>query len=613
MFKSAVCYSLGLRAQEASAYIRIVAPLKRANVKIIDGISSDANIDLDLIREGDVVFVQRDFPKHFDSFCVLVDKCRSYKKSIIFDLDDLLFELPEDHYDRLKYSFTPYLLPIYYAIQEADLVTVPTYALKEYLSSINDNVVVLPNYLDDQLWRPRYPTLKRNDKIIIGYVGTVTHYEDLRSISSSLLEVLETFRNNVELRVWGFEPPPELSQHPSVSYSSLFHISYPAFASWLQNTTFDVGIAPIRDNLFNRCKSGLKFLEYSVNGIASVAANLDPYNKVITNRYNGLLVDSVEDWRVAIGRLIEDDSLRFKLAFHALETLKHSWTLSANIEHWLSVIANGLNNSEHQRKSNFIIKSIAKQSLEWMANLQKLNPEQPASRSKEMKIYFKPSTCSMDRLAEAKGFELNCYDATSQVMHFDPRWLEVVQYAPAWMTRSERLLLFSLIFSLRPKRYLEIGTFQGGSALIVCSALDALESDARMYLVDPTPKIAPENWDRLRHRAKLYQGCSPEILKVAAEEAGGGFDFILIDGDHSYGGVMRDAEGVLPYAEVGSYIIFHDSFYDDVGRAIDDFVTRYSDRILDLGILTREFTSQTVDNTLIRWGGLRLNQVIAKS
>ncbi|MFM7173520.1 MAG: hypothetical protein ACKO4U_10860, partial [Caldilinea sp.] len=51
------------------------------------------------------------------------------------------------------------------------------------------------------------------------------------------------------------------------------------------------------------------------------------------------------------------------------------------------------------------------------------------------------------------------YDVTPIAGHFDVRWLEPVESAPVWMSRAERLLMFTLAFTLRPQHYLEIGTF----------------------------------------------------------------------------------------------------------------------------------------------------------
>jgi len=576
-----------------------------------------------------VVIVQRDFPRYFEEFCSLVDKCKSYNKKLIFDLDDLLFELPEHHYDRQRHHFTAYLLPIYYAIQEADLVTVPTRALKEYISCINDNTIVLPNYLDDQLWEAKHVKAGKSEKIIIGYMGTVTHYSDLESISSVVIKLLDDFEDKAELRIWGFEPPSELRQHPSVKYNSLFYVSYSAFAKWFRDMSIDIAIAPLIDNLFNRCKSNLKFLEYSINGIPGVYSNIEAYNSVIVNGYNGLLARTPEDWQVALRRLIEDGDLRAQIAVRARATVEQSWTWSANATQWFSSIMQGLSATKREDKSRSVIRSIARQNLSFISSLKgaSADKERGASISqrhyevsgaltaeKRSPIYNSSREdngvrCVMNSKMRNAQLRLKCYDVTSETGHFDPSWLDVVQLAPAWMTRSERLMLFTLAFSLRPKRYLEIGTLQGGSALIVCSALDALESNGRMYLVDPNPKIAPEHWDKLKHRAKLYQGYSPEILQIVANEAGS-FDFILIDGDHSYQGVMRDIEGVLPYAEPDSYIVFHDGFCEEVRRAIDDFIARHSERVVDLGLLTREFNPQMVGDRLIKWGGLRIIYIV---
>jgi len=620
VIKSAVCYALGLRAQEATSYVRIISPLRKSNIEIINGISLDNNIDTDLVREGDIVIVQRDFPRYFEEFCSLMDKCKSYNKKLIFDLDDLLFELPEYHYDRQKHHFTAYLLPIYYAIQEADLVTVPTYALKEYVSCVNENTVVLPNYLDDRLWRAKDSRKGSSEKIIIGYMGTITHYKDLESISLALIKLLNSFEDKVELRIWGFDPPLDLCQHPNVSYNSLFYVSYPAFAKWFQGLNIDIAIAPLINNSFNKCKSNLKFLEYSVNEIPGVYSDIETYNSVVVNGYNGLLARDPDGWQAALRRLIEDDALRTRIAARARATVERSWTWSVNAMQWLSTVMQGLSMTKHKHRSRFIIHSIAEQNL---SLIRALAEERVARMSSEIaenlltrELRLTHSQCELkgammrDQLANAKmcvsQLKLRCYNAALETGHFDPCWLDVIQLAPAWLTRAERLMLFTLVFSLRPKRYIEIGTLQGGSALIVCRALDALESDGKMYLVDPAPKIATETWAKLQHRAKLYQGHSPDILKVVATEAGGSFDLIFIDGDHSYEGVMRDAEGILPYAEPGSYIIFHDIFFDDVRRATDDFVARYSERIADLGVLTREFTTQKINDVLVKWAGLRL-------
>jgi predicted O-methyltransferase YrrM len=202
---------------------------------------------------------------------------------------------------------------------------------------------------------------------------------------------------------------------------------------------------------------------------------------------------------------------------------------------------------------------------------------------------------------------MNLIDVTGLSTEIDRDALNVISWAPAWMTRAERLLLFALIFGLRPRYYLEIGTFQGGSALIVAAAMDASGTQGKMVCVDPEPRIAPENLKRIEHRAIILRGRSPEILAKAACEISGAYDFVLIDGDHTSAGVMQDAEGVLPLLARGGYLLFHDAYFLQVARALDEFASRNVNQVLDLGCLTREITIENLSPfAKVYWGGLRL-------
>ncbi len=205
--------------------------------------------------------------------------------------------------------------------------------------------------------------------------------------------------------------------------------------------------------------------------------------------------------------------------------------------------------------------------------------------------------------------DVKVHDVTASLTDIDLSALDVIEWTPAHMSRAERLLLYTLIFTLRPTRYLEIGTLHGGSALIVTAAMDALNIPSKLVCVDPNPRISPEHWEKLKHRTTVVEGFSPDILQKAEQTAGGLFDFVLIDGDHSYEGLMRDAVGVLPFVSNGAYILFHDSFFSEVKNGLDDFVKEYADQVVDFGAMTREVTLQKTDAEPILWGGLRMLQV----
>lgn len=192
-----------------------------------------------------------------------------------------------------------------------------------------------------------------------------------------------------------------------------------------------------------------------------------------------------------------------------------------------------------------------------------------------------------------------------------------VQYlldAPAELLLPERLLMYSLVRGLRPARCLEIGTHFGGSTTITCAALDDVGAGC-LVCVDPNPLVPPDVWARLAHRATMVRGTSPGALADAMATAGGPFDFVFIDGDHTRAGVVRDVEAVLAVAAPGAHLLFHDSHYWEVRDAIDECVARYPTRLLDAGTLSALSTApiQAPDGTSAQWGGFRLLRLAVTS
>jgi cephalosporin hydroxylase len=192
----------------------------------------------------------------------------------------------------------------------------------------------------------------------------------------------------------------------------------------------------------------------------------------------------------------------------------------------------------------------------------------------------------------------------------NPLGLSKIYTVPAEMQIQERTLLYSLIYSLRPHYCLEIGTFRGGSALLICAALDDT-GYGQLVCVDPEPRLTDETWQQIKHRAIIVAGPSPAILPKAAEASPDKFDFALIDGDHSYEGALADIEGTLPLLADRAYLIFHDSHYFEVKDAINQALEKYSQELIDCGELSTLENHQTdewgqVEGRQVIWGGLRL-------
>jgi lipopolysaccharide biosynthesis protein len=354
----------------AIEHMRVTGPYLQAGIEVIEGIVN-GEACYDLIPGADAVVIQREFPRNLPVYDQIYQVANEHYIPMIYDLDDLLFNLPDDHPERQAMAYSSALMPMLSALMQADLVTMSTGKLKETLHDFNENIQVLPNYLDDNLWKVNPPRKADpySDRVTIGYMGSASHTPDLEMITPVLVELLAKYGDRLRLHIWGTELPEKLRNNPQVTHTPAASNNYREFAAYFQQQEADIFIAPLADNLFNRCKSGLKFLEYSALGVAGVYSNLDGYAEMITHGQDGFLADSPAEWRDYLVRLIEVPALRADMAAKAQQTIQEKWLLSKNISSWKDIfkVEEPGFNHQHQAKmtSSNLIHAMAGQ-LFWM-------------------------------------------------------------------------------------------------------------------------------------------------------------------------------------------------------------------------------------------------------
>ena len=81
----------------------------------------------------------------------------------------------------------------------------------------------------------------------------------------------------------------------------------------------DISLAPLSANVFNNCRSAIKFYEASVlkKPAATLAQNTGPYKEEILDGKTGLLFETPEEFEQKLSRLIEDVAERRMLAANA--------------------------------------------------------------------------------------------------------------------------------------------------------------------------------------------------------------------------------------------------------------------------------------------------------
>ena len=324
--------------EHALAILRIVGPLQTANIQVEWG-NENINLAPDRVSEGDLVVVQRDFPRSLDLYQRVVRRARQLGKRLVYDLDDLLWELPEDHPDRQTHYYASALVPMLLAAVEADAVTVATPPLLEYVRALNPNVWLLPNYLNDGIWslRPPQPPEDKKAPVSLGYMGGNSHLPDLLTVLPVMRRLLERYASAITLKFWGLKPPEDLLAYPNVEWKPLEVPDYYQFAEFFLQQECDLFIAPLQSSFFNQGKSPVKFFEYTALGVPGVYSAGTPYQQIVEHGVNGFLAASLQEWNECLVRLIDNPSLRYEMAVKAQETVRRDWLLSQNAHRWSEV------------------------------------------------------------------------------------------------------------------------------------------------------------------------------------------------------------------------------------------------------------------------------------
>jgi len=312
--------------------LRYKAAAERLGWQVLRGNQGDQDIEPGRVDEADLVIIQRDFPRYLAEYDEIVERARAAQKPVVYETDDLLLELPEDHV--AVESYVDALAPMLRAICEADAVTVSTRALGKALQPFNPNIFWLPNCLIDELWPAPSQSIAEEGPVVIGYMGGGTHRPDLETILPALQNIQKRYGERVKLRFWGGKPPDGLEAGGAVEWIEMDVRNYAEFARYFHQQSCSIFLAPLRDHLFNRCKSAIKFLEYSVLGIPGVYSRIRPYQEVIEDGKNGFLAANSEEWEASLIQLIEDARLRREMGRKAEETVRAGWMLSQHDQEW---------------------------------------------------------------------------------------------------------------------------------------------------------------------------------------------------------------------------------------------------------------------------------------
>lgn len=301
-----------------------------------------ATLKYDDILEYDTIFVQR---VHSWEECYVLERLKQAGKRIIYDLDDDIFHIPS-HNPASRILAKDEQFAAMACMKSADVVTVTTGPLQMMLSSElgNEKVFLIPNALDpEDGWRKVSEIGSPDGKKRIFWSGGATHAKDWEICFEAIKKVMSE-KDDVFLVILGFLPPifsNFLREKPFQGRIEYMSFSEPdTYFSLVKHVAAEVGIAPLHNDTFNKSKSCIKFVEYSLIGMPTLASNVTPYDDAIYDRKSGFLVDDdSSSWYRALSEMLSFNRLnRQTMVEDARKTVDACFNIRKESENWKKVL-----------------------------------------------------------------------------------------------------------------------------------------------------------------------------------------------------------------------------------------------------------------------------------
>ena len=250
---------------------------------------------------------------------------RFLKKPIVYELDDYLPNLPIKSAYR-KNMPKDILKSLRASLKHVDRFVVSTHPLADAFKGAHPDIRVVENRLPLDWWADLSAARRQSEKPRVGWAGGVGHTGDLELVEA----VVRDLADEVDWVFFGMCPeglrPCVKEVHEGVNIE--------LYPEKLASMNLDLAIAPLEDNLFNRCKSNLRLLEYGACGFPVVCSDVEPYRAHelpvtrVKNRY--------KDWVDAIRMHLSDLDETARIGDELREVVCRDWMLEGeNLQEWL--------------------------------------------------------------------------------------------------------------------------------------------------------------------------------------------------------------------------------------------------------------------------------------
>jgi glycosyltransferase involved in cell wall biosynthesis len=329
-------------------FARIIQPMRHLDgysdgevkfkVDIYDIHAKETTNWKDIAKEYDVIYFN--YLHNPWGYAAMGAMARGNNTKLVLDLDDSLWHVKSDNSAHSVFHKGSEALKNFTAIcRDVDLITTTSGYLRNVIvhetGRKHDNIKVFPNYIDLSLYSHK-ARFNNDGHITLLHHGSTTHFNDL--MEDEFMKGVDRIMSeypNVDIKFVGAFIP-KFRQRWGLRYQNAFgHVD---IYEWIKGKfreymdEADILVVPLTDDLYNRCKSPIKFLETSSAGIPGVYQNIRQYQEVVDNGRNGFLASRADEWYKSLKTLIDDVQKRREVGEEAYKTVVNKWQMKDHIK-----------------------------------------------------------------------------------------------------------------------------------------------------------------------------------------------------------------------------------------------------------------------------------------
>lgn len=328
-------------------FARVIQPMKALNGYKNNGVEFKVDLfDIHEVKPTDWLKVSQEYDIIFFNYinnpwayAAMGAMARKNGVKLVLDLDDSLWNLKDDNSAYSVYKPGSEALRDFTSIvNDVDHVTTTNRYLKNVIAhntlKTHDKMTAIDNFVDlENIYTYRAP-FKDETQIKLLHFGSTTHFNDLMTeeFAKGVDQIFKEFPNVSIKFVGAFLPKYRMRWgsrfENAYGHEDIYTWAREKFPTFMDEC--DILVCPLTDDTYNRCKSGIKYLETSSTKKPGVYQDMEQYQKYIKNGVNGYLAKTQKQWYESIKELILNVEKRKQMGEEAFKTVQNE-TIQENV------------------------------------------------------------------------------------------------------------------------------------------------------------------------------------------------------------------------------------------------------------------------------------------